>query len=108
MWPPGWSDTFTSRWHVITEHEKGRLVYDSSYLDLARTDALVVVQVFLSGGRTSEQKQAFYARTQARLTAEAGVGRGDVTITLVESSRTDWSFGDGIAQYVVLPPEQWK
>ena len=24
------------------------------------------------------------------------------------STREDWSFGDGIAQYLVLPREEWK
>jgi hypothetical protein len=32
----------------------------------------------------------------------------DVTIALIENSREAWSFGNGTAQYVVLPKEQWK
>ena len=27
---------------------------------------------------------------------------------LIENSREDWSFGNGDAQYVILPKEQWK
>lgn len=27
---------------------------------------------------------------------------------LVENSREDWSFGNGDAQYVILPKAQWK
>jgi hypothetical protein len=26
----------------------------------------------------------------------------------VENTREDWSFGNGVAQYVVLPKEEWK
>lgn len=96
------------RFHVISEHDQGRLIFDRSYLGVARTDGLVVVQVFLSRGRTTEQKQAFYARAQGLLTAEAGVSPGDATLTLVESTREDWSFGEGVAHYLVLPKEQWK
>jgi hypothetical protein len=29
-------------------------------------------------------------------------------IHLVENTREDWSFGNGEAQYVVLPKEQWR
>jgi len=32
----------------------------------------------------------------------------DVTIVLTENKRADWSFGQGLAQYLVLPQEQWK
>lgn len=92
---------------VINEHAPGRLVYSPGYLDIERTDGVVLVQVFLSAGRTTEQKQAFYART-AQLMAQSGVRPQDVTISLVPSTREDWSFGNGVAQYVVLPKEAWK
>lgn len=93
---------------MITEHAAGRLVYDAQYLEIERTDGIVVVQVFLSADRTTEQKQAFHARATDFLARGAKVRAEDVTIALVENSREDWSFGNGIAQYVVLPKEQWK
>ena len=93
---------------VITEHAPGRLVYNTDYLDVKRTDGIVVVQVFLSAGRTREQKQAFYARAAELLVRDAKMRPEDVAITLVESTREDWSFGNGVAQYVVMPKEQWK
>jgi phenylpyruvate tautomerase PptA (4-oxalocrotonate tautomerase family) len=93
---------------VITEHRRGRLVYDPGYLGIERTDGVVFVQVFLSVGRTAEQKKSFYARA-AQLVAQGGVERPeDVTIVLVENQREDWSFGNGVAQYLNLPKEQWK
>jgi len=94
---------------VITEHAGGRLVYEAHHLEIERTDGIVVVvQVCLSAGRTTEQKRAFYARAAELLARDAKVRAEDVTIALVENSREDWSFGNGIAQYVVLPKEQWK
>jgi len=93
---------------VITEHASGRLVYDSNYLEVKRTDGVVIVQVFLSAGRTTEQKRAFYARAAELLARDANVRPEDVTIALVQNSREDWSFGNGIAQYVELPKERWK
>jgi phenylpyruvate tautomerase PptA (4-oxalocrotonate tautomerase family) len=95
------------RFQVVTEHPPNRLRYDKSYLGVERSDGIVLVQVFLSKGRTTEQKQAFYA-TLARRLERAGVRPEDVTISIVESTREDWSFGNGIAQYLVLPREEWK
>ena len=71
-----------------------------------RTDAEVTA--ILSAGRTTEQKQAFYAKAAERLAREAKVRPEDVVIALVENTREDWSFGNGVAQYVVLPKERWK
>jgi 4-oxalocrotonate tautomerase len=96
------------QFQVISEHERGRFVYNNSYLNVKRTDGIVFVQVFLSKGRTTEQKQAFYALAAKLLAEKAGVRSEDVTITLTESTREDWSFGNGIAQYVVLPKDEWK
>ncbi|HET7634383.1 MAG TPA: tautomerase family protein [Burkholderiales bacterium] len=93
---------------VITEHAPGRLIYDPAYLDGERSNGIVFVQVFLSSGRTTEQKKAFYSRAASRLESEAGVRPQDATIVLVENAREDWSFGHGIAQYLVLAKEQWK
>jgi len=95
------------RFQVITEHRKDRFVYNPSYLGVERTDRIVFVQVFLSKGRTTEQKQAFYASVARRM-ANAGMRPGDLAVALVENTREDWSFGNGIAQYVVLPKEEWK
>ena len=96
------------RFQIITEHPRGRLVYDPGYLGISRTDGFVFVQVLFSVGRTPEQKKAFYARVIELLAGEPRIRPEDVAITLVENERSDWSFGQGIAQYLVLPKEQWK
>lgn len=96
------------RFQVITEHKRDRFIYNASYLGVERTDGIVMIQVTLSKGRTTEQKQAFYARVAELLAKHAQVRPEDVTISLIESTREDWSFGNGVAQYVVLPKEQWK
>jgi phenylpyruvate tautomerase PptA (4-oxalocrotonate tautomerase family) len=96
------------RFQVITEHAPGRLVHDKSYLGVERTDGFVLVQVTLSKGRTTEQKQAFYAKCAELLARGAKVRPEDVAISIVESTREDWSFGNGVAQYLVLPKDEWK
>ncbi len=87
------------RFQVITEHDAAGLVYDPSYLDIARTDDLVVVQITLNAGRTVEMKKALYARMAELLSTSPGVRREDVLVSLVEVGKENWSFGNGIAQY---------
>ncbi|WP_242345388.1 tautomerase family protein [Anaeromyxobacter terrae] len=87
------------RFQVITEHDAAGLVYDPSYLDIARTDELVVVQITLNAGRTLEMKKALYARIAELLSTSPGVRPEDVLVSLVEVTKENWSFGNGIAQY---------
>jgi 4-oxalocrotonate tautomerase len=96
------------RFQVITEHRRGRLVYDPGYLGVSRTDGIVVVQVFFATGRTDEQKQAFYKLVASGIAERAGIRIEDVFITLVENTRGDWSFGNGVAQYLTMPREEWR
>ena len=96
------------QFQVINEHSPGRLIYNSGYLGVERTEGIVIVQIFLSSGRSTAQKQAFYARAAELLAAEAATRPEDVTIVLTENTRADWSFGQGLAQYLALPQEQWQ
>jgi 4-oxalocrotonate tautomerase len=96
------------RFQVISEHAPDRFIYNNAYLGIERTDGIVFIQVTLSKGRTTEQKQAFYARATALLVKNAKVRPQDVAISFIESTREDWSFGNGEAQYLTLPKEQWK
>ncbi|MDB5805773.1 MAG: tautomerase family protein [Betaproteobacteria bacterium] len=96
------------RFQVITEHAPGRLVFNPAYLEVPRTEGIVLIQVFLSGGRDEAQKRAFYARAAQLLTEGAGMRPEDVTIALAENTRADWSFGNGRAQYLEMPKEQWR
>jgi 4-oxalocrotonate tautomerase len=93
---------------VITEHAADRLVTDPQYLGIDRSDDVVLVQVILSAGRSTELKQAFYARVAALAETDPGLRPEDLLITLVENQRQDWSFGKGEAQYVDRPREEWK
>lgn len=96
------------RFQVITEHAPGRLIFNPDYLEVPRTAGIVLIQVFLSSGRDEAQKRAFYARAAQLLAAGAGMRPEDVTIALAENTRADWSFGNGQAQYLEMPREQWR
>ena len=85
------------RFQVIVEHGAEGLIYEPAYLDIAKTNAVVFVQITFTQGRTVEQKKAFYARLAELL--EGTVRREDFLISLVEVLKENWSFGNGIAQY---------
>jgi 4-oxalocrotonate tautomerase len=87
------------RFQVITEHERGDLVYDPEFLGIHRTDDLVFIQITLSRGRSLAQKRALYRRIAANLHESTGLRPEDVLVSLVEVGREDWSFGNGIASY---------
>jgi phenylpyruvate tautomerase PptA (4-oxalocrotonate tautomerase family) len=89
------------RFQVVEQVPAEDLVYDPSYLGIART-GVVIVQVFLNQGRTTEVKRALYARVADALET-AGVPRGNVLINLVEVPRENWSFGNGQMSY---PPSE--
>lgn len=89
---------------VITEHDENGLVYDPDYLDIRRTDGIVIIQITLNEGRAVEVKQRFYRALVERLAAELDVRPADVFISLVEVKKENWSFGEGIAQYVQAQP----
>ncbi len=88
------------RFQIITEHDERALVYDPGYLGIRRSDGIVVIQITLSEGRSVERKQSLYKRIAERLNAELDVRIEDVFINLVEAKKENWSFGNGVAQYV--------
>jgi phenylpyruvate tautomerase PptA (4-oxalocrotonate tautomerase family) len=88
----------SDRFQVVAEHAPGALVFPPEYLGIAHR-SVVLVQVTLNAGRTLEQKQHLYRR-MAELVEAAGVPASDLVVSLVEVGKENWSFGDGIAQYV--------
>lgn len=88
------------RFIIISEHDRDNLSYDRHYLGIERSDDFVAVQIALRRGRTVEAKQTLYRQITERLAASPGVRPADVLITLVENDAEDWSFGNGVAQYV--------
>ena len=84
---------------IVTEHDRESLVYDPEYLEIPRTDGIVVIQITLNEGRTTQLKKEFYKRLAERLHDELGIRIEDVFISLVEVKKENWSFGNGIAQY---------
>jgi 4-oxalocrotonate tautomerase len=88
------------RFQVITEHPATDLIVDPHYLGIERSPDCILIQITLSEGRTVEAKQAFFKAIADGLHERIGLRREDVMINLVEVKKENWSFGNGIAQYV--------
>ncbi|UWF47092.1 tautomerase family protein [Pseudomonas sp. N3-W] len=84
---------------ILAEHDEERFIFDTEYLGINRTDNLVIIQITLNEGRTTEQKKLLYKTIADSLHTELAVRLEDVFISLVEVKKENWSFGNGIAQY---------
>lgn len=87
------------RFQLITEHAKSHFIYDPSYLNIRRSDDMVIIQITLNQGRTLEAKKAFYKKLAELLHQELNLRKEDVLVSLVEVAKENWSFGNGEAQY---------
>ena len=87
------------KFQVLTEHGAGQVVCDPHYMGIERSDGVVVIQITLNAGRTVDMKKALYARIAQLLSEQAGVRKEDIVISLVEVTKENWSFGNGLAPY---------
>ena len=87
------------RFMTISEHDGTDFSYSKSYLGIARTDDLVLIQITANNTRTLDKKKAFFRQIAENLKADPGVRPEDVFINLVEVLPENWSFGNGVAQY---------
>jgi phenylpyruvate tautomerase PptA (4-oxalocrotonate tautomerase family) len=83
----------------VLSNGTSRVVADPGYLGIRRDENAVLIQVVLRSGRTDEQKKAFYAAVAAKA-SDIGVEPRNVVVTLIENELADWSFGEGVAQYL--------
>jgi len=88
------------RFMTVTEFDASTFSVSPTYLGIQRTDDVVILQITVSNTRPREQKQALYRRIVELLHESPGVRPEDVFINLVEVLPENWSFGNGIAQYV--------
>lgn len=91
------------RFQILQQVPPNDLRFDASYLGIARTKDIVLVQIFLNVGRTVEVKRALYAAIAQRLGERPGLRKEDVLVNLVEVPRENWSFGGGLMSYPPAP-----
>lgn len=83
------------RYQIVHEIEPHCLQFQD------RTEDRVMMHLTMRAGRSNRSKQAFYAKVVANLEKNPGIKPENVLITIVENHDVDWSFRDGVAQFVV-------
>jgi 4-oxalocrotonate tautomerase len=88
------------KFQVINRHAADEIIYpEEGYLGLNYTRDLIIIQVTWVSGRSIEVKKKFFHQIADEIHAKGGVRKEDVWINLVDTSREDWSFGNGEMQY---------
>ena len=87
------------KFQIITKHDETELNIPESYLGIKYTNKIVIIQITLNGGRSTELKQKLYKRIAEDLNKDLNIRKEDVFISLVEVAKENWSFGNGEAQY---------
>ena len=84
---------------TVDQHDDATFYFHPTYLDIQRSDGLVIIQITANNTRGVDQKKALYKAIADRLSAHAGIRPEDVLINLVDVPKENWSFGNGLATY---------
>ena len=77
---------------------------DSERLQLQGRDGdRVMMHLVMRVGHSNESKQAFYKKVVENLATNPGILPENVMITISENHDIDWSFSDGLAQFILNP-----
>lgn len=82
------------RYQIIHQLDDEALQYQD------RKSDRVIMHLVMRAGRSDKAKQAFYAQVVKNLKHAPGIEPKNVMITITENHDIDWSFQDGIAQFV--------
>ena len=83
---------------TITEHEAANFRYGATYMNIARSDDLVFIQITANNTRPGSEEGAVPADHGIAGREPRPSGR-DVFVNIVEVAKENWSFGHGLAQY---------
>jgi 4-oxalocrotonate tautomerase len=88
------------KFQVVNRHAADEIIYPADgYLGLTYSPNLIIIQVTWVSGRSIEVKKKFFHQIADEIHAKGGVRKEDVWINLVDTSKEDWSFGNGEMQY---------
>lgn len=89
---------------TISEHEDANFHANMTY-PFVRSANLLLIQITLTAGRSTGDKQRFYRNLVARLEAGSGIKPADVFINLIEVASENWSPGNGLPIATALQPD---
>jgi len=86
------------KFQVINRHPKENLNIAPHFHGNEYSDKILIIQIFLNQGRTAELKKKFYKELMSRLVVSLACRPDDIFVNLVEVTKDNWSFGNGLAQ----------
>ena len=89
------------QFQIISRPGPEELICTPEFLGVLHSKHVVFVQISCSPGRSLEMKKSLYASVAAGIERTSSFKAEDVIINLLETSRENWSFGLGIAQYAL-------
>ena len=81
--------------NLVTDYDAQQFFYSRTFNGVARSDAVVVIDITLRRGRSDAMKRALYADIAQNFEKNAGVAPSDVFIFMHENDYSDWSVGGG-------------
>jgi phenylpyruvate tautomerase PptA (4-oxalocrotonate tautomerase family) len=87
------------RYQIYEAHSKSRFVMQDTGLGIPRTDKGLIITV-VSKGRPEILKRRLYKEMTEELAKSASIAPSDVMICIVENGAADWSFGNGVPQFL--------
>jgi 4-oxalocrotonate tautomerase len=98
-----WQIPLTDRFQLVSEYKKSHFHFNKQIWGVNRSDDLIAIHI-TSIARSKEMKKKLYKELAQTLAKKAKVRPEDVFVTIVGVTKEDWSFGNGIAQF--LDPDQ--
>src|SRR5260221_13855643 len=89
----------SDKFQISTRHEPDEIIYpEEGYLGIDYTPDLIIIQVTWIGGRSTDVEKKFYQHIADENHAKRGVRKQEIWISLADSGREDWSFGNSAMQ----------
>lgn len=87
------------RYQIYQEHKQAHFIMQDTGLGFERTRNFLMVNV-VSRPRSAQLKQAFYKLLCEELKQSCQIEPSDVMVSIVSNTDDDWSFGNGMAQFI--------
>ena len=95
-------DTFNvpgpDRFQTLARHPPRQLICSEEFLGVTHSAHVVFIQIFCAPGRSQDMKKALFSEIVKQISSNCSFSAADVIINLVETSRENWSFGNGMMQ----------
>jgi hypothetical protein len=87
------------RYQIYHEHAESHMIVEDTGLGIERTANAVVITL-ISMPRSQELKIQLYKDLCRELKASCGIEPSDVIVSIATNAAPDWSFGNGVAQFI--------